>query len=245
MINEETEKFERSVDSGFPDIVMGVEDYKRNSKEYVYLEKSLNLDGVMITRDDYPSIDFKTDNSDKTIVCMEDDQIKNKILKKYGESVKLIVKPTRKEAMDSLLSGEADIYIEDYQDGLKYLIENPEMEAKINYLSNDLETDYYIGGKSEYKQLLVMIQKLISRADITMKFFYEESLEYTKNKIKISGEIKKYMKEKKVVKVFVPKPKMLPQLYYIDEFGNQNGFLVNYFHEIRKNIGIKNSFRRE
>lgn len=239
VINEETNKFERSVDSGFPDIVMGVEDYKRNSKEYVYLEKSLNLDGVMITRDDYPSIDFKTDNSNKTIVCMEDDQIKNKILKKYGESVKLILKPTRKEAMDSLLFREADIYIEDYQDGLKYLIENPETEAKINYLSNDLETDYYIGGKSEYKQLLVLIQKLISRADITMKFFYEESLEYTKNKMKISGEIKKYMKEKKVVKVFIPKTEEIFQLYYIDEFGNQNGFLVNYFYEIEKILGLK------
>ena len=239
VINEETDKFERSVDSGFPDIVMGVEDYRRNNKEYIYIKKSLNLDGVMITRNDYPSIDFKTDISNKIIVCMEGDLIKDKILKKYGNSVKLILKNTRKEAMDSLLSKEADIYIEDYEDGLKYLIKNPETKARINYLSNDLETDYYIGGKAEYKVLLNLIQRLLSRTDITMKFFYEESLEYTKNKIKISKEIKKYMEGKKIIKVFIPKTEEIKQFYHIDEFGNKDGFLVNYFREIEKILGLK------
>ena len=37
------------------------------------------------------------------------------ILKKYGNRVKFILKPTKKEAMDTILSGEADIYIENYQ----------------------------------------------------------------------------------------------------------------------------------
>ncbi len=89
-IDEDTEIFEESVDLGIPDIVMGVEDYKRNNKEYKYIDTPVELDGVVITRKDYPSIDFKEEHFGKKIVYEEGDQIKNKIIKKteyYGAQV--------------------------------------------------------------------------------------------------------------------------------------------------------------
>ena len=245
IIDEDTEIFESSVDSGIPDIVMGVEDYKRNNKEYKYIDIPIELDGVAITRKDYPSIDFREDNFGKKIVYEEGDHIKNKIIKKYGNLVTLISKPNQKKAIEAILSKEADIYIEDYQEALKYLVKNPNKNVKLNYFSKVIRTDYYTGGKSELQPLIGIIEKIFNNKDLTMRFFHEETLSYTKNKLEISEEIEEYIKKKKKLKVLLPSFEEFPQLYYINGNKVPEGFLRNYFYEIDKILGIEIEFERE
>ncbi|MCS5420606.1 MULTISPECIES: HD domain-containing phosphohydrolase [Psychrilyobacter] len=245
IIDEDTEIFESSVDLGIPDIVMGVEDYKRNNKEYEYIDTPVELDGVAITRKDYPSIDFKEDNFGKKIVYEEGDQIKNKIIKKYGNLITLISKPNQKEAVEAILSKEADVYIEDYQEALKYLVKTPNNNVKLNYFSKVIKTDYYTGGKAEFQPLLDIIERIFDNKDLTMKFFHEETLSYTKNKLEISNEIQEYIKNRKKIKVFLPSFEEFPQLFYINENKVPEGFLNNYFYEIDKILGIQIEFERE
>jgi len=245
IIDEDTEIFENSVDLGIPDIVMGVEDYKRNNKEYEYINTPVELDGVVITRKDYPSIDFKEDNFGKKIVYEEGDQIKNKIIKKYGNLITLISKPNPKEAVEALLSKEADVYIEDYQEALKYLIENPNNNVKLNYLSNTINTEYCTGGKAEFQPLLDIIERIFNDKGLTMKFFHEETLNYMKDKLDISNEIEEYIKKKKKIKVLLPSFEEFPQLYYINGNKIPEGFLNNYFYEIDKILEVKIEFERE
>jgi len=244
IIDEDTEIFESSVDLGVPDIVMGVEDYKRNTKEYKYIKTPIELDGIAITRKDYPPIDFKEDNFGKKIVYEEGDQIKNKILKKYGNLVTLISKPNQQEAIEAVLSKEADIYIEDYQEALKYLIENQNNNVKLNYFSKVIKTDYYIGGKAELQILIDIIEKIFNNKDLTMKFFHEETLSYTKNKLKISSDIEEYIENRKKIKVSLPSFEEFPQLYHINENEVPEGFLNNYFYEIAKILGTKIEFEK-
>jgi len=78
-----------------------------------------------------------------------------------------------------------------------------------------------------------------------MKFFHEETLSYTKNKLEISNEIEKYIKNRKKIKVFLPSFEEFPQLYYINENKGPEGFLNNYFYEINKILGVKIEFERE
>lgn len=223
IIDQDTEIFEESIDLGISDIVMGIENYKRNDKDYTYLEKPLSLNGMMITRRNYPFISSKSEIFGKRIVSVKGNLIKDQILKKYGDRVKFILKPTKKEAMDVVLSGEADIYVENYQDGLKYLVDT-DVDAKINYLSKDIITNYYIGGKPEYKHLLNIIQKILNNIDPTMSFFYNEFLKYMKDRIIVPEKIKTYLKEKNLLKFiflnrkichnFIPKIKMEMRLVF-------------------------------
>jgi len=245
IIDEDTEIFESSIDLGIPNIVMGVEDYKRNNKEYKYIDTPVELDGVAITRKDYPSIDFKEDNFGKKIVYEEGDQIKKKIIKKYGNLVTLISKPNQKEAIEAILSKEADVYIDDYQEALKYLIKNPNNNIKLNYLSKVIKTNYYTGGKAEFQPLIDIIERIFNNKDLTMKFFHEETLSYTKNKLEISNEIEEYIKKRKKIKVCLPSFEEFPQLYHINGNKVPEGFLNNYFYEIDKILGFKIEFERE
>ena len=245
IVNEETKDFESSIDDGIPDIVMGVEDYKRNPKIYHYIDKPIELDGVMITRKDYPLIDFREDNSGKTIVYKKGDQIKNKIPQKYRNQIKFISKSSQEEAIKAILSKEADIYIEDYQEALKYLIKHPNNGVKINYLSDVLKTDYYIGGKEEFKPLISIINKIFQKKILTTKFLYNESLDYTRGKLEISKKLEKYLKNKKMIKVLIPSFEEFPQLFYINKNGEREGFLKNYFIEIDKILGLKVEFKKE
>lgn len=245
IVNEETEIFEKSVDDGIPDIVMGVEDYKRNSKIYHYIDKPIELDGVMITRKDYPLIDFREDNSGKIIAYEKGDQIKNKIPKKYRDQIKFISKPNQEEAIKAILSKEADIYIEDYQEALKYLIKNPNDGVKINYLSSALKTDYYIGGKEEFKPLISIVNKILQEMNLTVKFFHSESLDYVRDKLEISKQLEKYIENKKVIKVLIPSFEEFPQLYYTNKEKEAEGFLKNYFFEIDRILGMEIEFKKE
>ena len=244
ILNQETKKFEESIYSGLPDIVMGVKNYKKNIKIYNYIDSSIQLDGVIITRNNYPSIEFKGDNCIKKIVYTKNEKMKNKIIQKYGNQINLVLKSNPEEAVKALLSQEADIYIEDFQEALKYLVKNPQKGVKINYLSNALKTNYYIGGKKEFRPLINIIDKNILKSNLTVDFFYEEASSYTKNKLKISRQLKMYIKNKKELKISIPTFEEFPQLYYIDKENKSKGFLVNYFNDLHNIFGLKVKFKR-
>jgi len=239
IVKQDKKDFDEAVDSGVPHIAMGVEDYKRNRSKYYYLKDPIKLNAVLITREDFPLADSNTDLSGQTIVYVQGDQIVNEVIKRYGSRVILISKPSTEEAAESLLSGEADIYAEDLQDGLKYLVENPVPGIKINYTSNSLKTSYYIGGLYQYKPLIDIIGKLLTTFDFNKKTVYEEVLDYTKNKLEISKEIESYLKDNNRLKVFIPKNIDAYPIYYMDASGKQDGFLVNYFYEIERILGIE------
>lgn len=242
IIDEDTDEFEKSIDLGIPDIVMGVEDYKRNNDIYIYIDNPIKLEGIAITRKDYPFIHFKGNNLGKIIVYEEGDQIKNKIKQKYGNLITLISKSNKKEAIKAIIDKEADIYIEDYEEALKYLVKNPNNNLKLNYLSNLIETDYYTGGKEEFQPLIDILERIFNNKEFRKKNFHEETLTYTKNKKEISEEIKEYIKNKKEIQVFLPTFEEFPQLYYINENKVPKGFLKNYFYGIDKILGLKINF---
>jgi len=242
IIEQDTEMFKKSIDYGVPDIVIGVENYKRNHEEYIYIEEPLSLNAMMITRRNDPFILSKSEIFGKTIVYVENHLIKGQVVKKYGDKVKLISKPTKKEAMDILLSGEADVYIEKYQDGLKYLMDNQHLKAKLNYLPKNIVTNYYIGGQSEYKHLLNIIEKILNNIDPTMSFFYNEFLEYVRARTIIPERIKEYLEKKGPIKIFIPKSKNMPQLYTKDKDGSENGFLVNKMDEMKTLLELKSVY---
>jgi HD-GYP domain-containing protein (c-di-GMP phosphodiesterase class II) len=143
------------------------------------------------------------------------------------------------------LSKEADIYIDDLEDALRYLTENPNNNVKLNYLSNTINTEYYTGGKAEFQPLIDIIERIFKNKDLTMKFFHEETLSYTKNKLEISNEIEKYIKNKSKIKVLLPSFEKFPQLYYINGDKGPEGFLNNYFYEINKILGVEIEFERK
>ncbi len=243
VIKQEKGEFQEAVDSGIPHIVMGVEDYKRNRKNYHYLEDPIRLSGVLITREGYPLTDYSTDLSGKTIVYVEGDQIVNEVIKRYGSRVVLMPKSNTQEAVDSLLKGEADIYAEDLQDGLKYMVENPAPQIKINYSSPSLKTRYYIGGLGHYQPLLDIIERIINTFDFNRRTIYEEVLEYTRDKLDISREIEEYLKENRVLRIFVPQNIGVYPLFYKDSLGKLEGFIVNYFYEIERILGVNIVFQ--
>jgi len=239
IIKKTEDSFEKKIDQGEPDIVMGVEDFKRNGSKYYYLNDSITLNGVFLTKKDYPITDSNTDLSGKKVVYIKNDRIINKVINKYGDKVIFISKPNPKEAIESLLSGEADLYAEDLEDSLTFLLENNNPEIKINYSSASLETNYYIGGLYKYQTLVKIIGRISDTFDLNNKTVYNEILNYTRDNLDISKEIKIYINNNKNLKVFIPKTMNIYPAYYKDSLGKQNGFLLNYFYEIEQILGIK------
>jgi len=239
VIKESKETFKEDVDSGIPDIVMGVEDCQKNRNEFYYLEAPIKLNGVFITRDGYPIIDSNTDLTGKSIVYIQGDQIINEIIKKYGNKVYVISKPSPEKAGESLLSGEADIYVEDFEDALKYLGGNQVSRLKINASSPLLMTRYYIGGLNKYQPLVDIIGRIMDTDDSDKKRAHNEDLNHREDKFNLSKEIIDYLEKNEVLKVFVPKDVDAYPIYYKDKLGRQNGFLINYFYEIERILGVK------
>jgi len=238
-IEKDEDSFEKYIDHGIPDIVMGVEDYKRNNDEYYYLDKPIELDGVMITRKDFPHIDHDFDFFDKTIVYVEGDKILSKKLEDSDDRMKLISKSSTKEALESVVSGEADVYIEDQQDTLKYWSSHQaETGLKVNYLSSPLKTQYYIGGRKEYKKIVDEIGLLMDEMELDESFFFRELMKYTGAKIEMHKDIETYIKNNRSIEVFIPEDSSLYPMYYTDNFGEKKGFLVDYFSEISSATGI-------
>jgi len=242
IIKKDEDEFEAEIDSGTLDIVMGVEDYKRNLGDYYYLEDPITLNGVFVTRKDYPITDSNTDLSGKTVVYLHNDQIVNKVINKYGNRVVVVQKSNFKEAVQSLLSGKADVYVDDLEDTLKYLLRDKAPGIKINYSSSSFGTDYYIGGLYKYKPLIGIIERISDTFDMNNKTVYKEVLDYTRDHLEISKEIKEYLEKNKTLKVFLPKNIDAYPMYYRDRSGKQNGFLLNYFYEIEQIFGIKMLF---
>ena len=241
------DELEDSVDSGVPDIVMGVEDYERNSEEYYYLDNPLELDGVMITKKNFPNIDSDFNFFDKRIVFVKGDNILSKTLKKYRDQINFISKPTIKEALESIYAGESDIYVEDLQDALKYLSDHKGLKGvegvKLNYLSGPLKTKYYIGGKKKYRDIVDKIGVLMDKMELGKPFFFRELIEYTEDKIEFHQEIEDYIQSNKVIKIFIPENSNLYPMYYRDPSGEKMGFLIDYFSEISSVLGVNMVFK--
>lgn len=244
----------RAIDEGIPDIVLGVEDFKRNPGEYYYLDKPLELDGVMITRKDFPNIDSDFTLLNRKVVFVKGDKILSKTLNKYRGEIDYTSKATAEEAITSILTGEADIYVEDLQDALKYLGDRKTFKGieklKLNYLSEPLKTKYYIGGKKEYKDIVDKIALLMEEMEVGEPFFFKELIEYTEDKIDFHWDIENYLQSNREIKIFIPREPNLYPMYYRDPSGKKSGFLVDYFSEISKVLGVNitfqesNSYRR-
>ncbi len=235
------------IDEGVPDIVLGVEDFKRNPQEYYYLDKPLELDGVMITRKDFPNIDSNFTLLNRKVVFVEGDNILSKTLKKYRGEIDYTSKPTAQEALESILTGEADIYVEDLQDALKYLGDRRTFEGieeiKLNYLSDSLKTKYYIGGKKEYRDIVDKLALLMEAMELDKPFFFRELIEYTEDKIEFQWDIENYLQSNREIKIFIPTEPNLYPMYYRDPSGRRAGFLVDYFSEISRVLGVNISFQ--
>ncbi len=232
-VEVDKKEFENSIDEGKPDIIIGVEDYRRNSKEYYYLDDPIELDGLMITRKDFPSIDSKFNFSDKRIIFVKGDKILSKVVEKYEGRLNILPKESIEEALESIATGEADIYVEDLQDALRYLADNPYEEGlKLNYLSGPLKTQYYIGGRKKYREVVDRIGAILREMKLDKPYFFKELIQYTEDKIEIHKEIENYINSNKVIKVYVPRDSNLYPMYYKGPSGERDGFLVEYFSEI-------------
>ena len=239
VIKEERREFQKAIDSGKPHVVMGVENYMQNRNAYYYLKDPLRLSGVFIARNDYPISDSNTDLSGKTIAYIEGDQIVNEVVKRYGPRIILMPKPTLKDAVESLMKGEADIYVDDLQDGLKSMIENPDFGVKLNYISPLLETNYYIGGLYQYKPLVDIIGKLLENLNFNRKNLYKDILNYIENnELEIFREIGDYINKNETLKVFIPRSFDKYPILYRDTYGRRKGFFTDYFHKVENILGV-------
>lgn len=227
-----------AINSGIPDLVFGREELKEANPEYSYSEKSINLRGAMLTRLDEPAIDYTTDISDKTVVYVEGDRILDKFRKGYGDKIKTLPKPSIESAVSSLLSGEGDIYMDDLRDSLEYLANNPMLNINLNYLSKDLGTSYYFGGKKEYLPLINIIERLLKENDANREFTYNQLMNYTKGKLRKHTEIEKYLDGIDTLSIYAPANINLYPIYYRNKRGQVDGLLERYFLELEDILHI-------
>lgn len=232
------------VQTGVPDIVFGLKDYKKNEDTYYYRERPIELNGALLTKEDTPVIDSQTSLSGKRVVFVRGNPILNKALIRYGSNMKVVFKDSVEEAVEALMRGEADIYIENLPETLKYITNNPKSKIKINYLSTSLRTNYHIGVKEEYRPLLKIMDKIFHELDVNKDFLYDEMLLYLNDGLKLSRMVKEYLEETPSLEVYAPTDRDLYPLYYIEENGKEAGFLINYFKDIEKMLGIKINFGR-
>jgi hypothetical protein len=237
-IHKDESQLISSIDKGIPDVVFGLKDYRRNTENYIYLEKPLPLKGMVMSKIEYPIIDFNRDVFDEKMVYVGGNKIVEQIREKYGNNLNLIEKPNEKSAIESVLSGEADIYVEDFQKGLSYLVKNPETGIKINSVTNGFVTNYHVGVKKDKELLYGIIKKTLENID-REKIVYDEILEYTKDDDRILARERAYLKKKQLLRVYYPENEEYPSLFGVDENGNKTGFLADYFNEMSKIFGIE------
>ncbi len=156
----------------------------------------------------------------------------------------IILKNSVEEAVETLMNGEADIYIENLPETLNFITSNPKSRVKINYLSTSLRTNYHIGVKKEYKPFLKIMDKIFHELDVNKDFLYDEMLLYLNDGLKFSGMVRRYLEETPPLEVYIPTDRDLYPLYYIDEDGKEAGFLTYYFKDIEKMLGVKINFGR-
>jgi len=239
LMENPSEDLEVAVTSGVPDIVFGTEAFKKNHPEYYYTEKSINLRGAIITRLDAPAIDYTTDLKGQVAAYVEGSKIKDKFKKSYGNDIKILSKPTIKSAVSSLLSGESDIYMGDLKGSLEYLVQNPTLNINLNYLSKDLGSDYYFGGRKEYVHLIDIIERLLIKNDVNREFTYSQLMNYTKGRIRKHDEIEKYLKNTNTLNIYTPDNTNLYPVYYKNESNRSDGLLERFFSEIEDILDVK------
>ncbi len=244
MIEIDEKSLEEAAKTGVPDIVFGLKDYKKNEDTYYYRDTPIELNGVFLTREEAPVIDSQTSLSGRRVTCVRGNSILNKTLIRYGSNMTIILKNSVEEAVETLMNGEADIYIENLPETLNFITSNPKSRVKINYLSTSLRTNYHIGVKKEYKPFLKIMDKIFHELDVNKDFLYDEMLLYLNDGLKFSGMVKRYLEETPPLEVYIPKDRDLYPLYYIDEDGKEAGFLTYYFKDIEKMLGVKINFGR-
>ncbi len=239
VVKKPTKKFEAEINNKIPEIVMGVEDYKRNRKEYYYLSNPIKINALFLTRSDEAIIDSDFDMNKKNIVYVNEDQVVTEVISKYGPTLNYIPKKNSEEAINSLISGEADIYVEDLDDALNYLIKNNVKGVKINYSSKSIQTKYYIGGLHEFKPLIDIIKRIISTFDLSERVVYNETLDYTKNKLFLSDSIRDYFNKNNLLEVYIPLNTERYPIYYKNSENLITGIISDYFSEVENILGIK------
>ncbi len=230
--------------SGIPDIIFGLEDYKKNENTYYYREKPIELNGALLTTEEAPPMDSRTSLSGKRVVFVKGNSILNKALIRYGSNMKPVFKDSVDEAVEALIEGEADIYIENLTETLRYITNHPKSKVKINYLSTSLRTNYYMGVREEYKTFIGIMNKVFYELDLNKDFLYDEMLLYLNDGLRLSKKVAEYLKETPVLKVYAPNNRDLYPLYYLEKDGEEAGFLVNYFKDIEKMLGVSIHFVR-
>lgn len=242
----ETDKtnLKKFTDLGVPDMVIGLEDYKTNEDTYHYIETPIDLNGVLLTEEDSPPIDSQTDLSKKRVVFVRGNSIIKKAFMRYGTDMKVILADSVEDAIDILLEGEGDVYIEDLPEALNYISENPQSTVKVSYLSTSLKTRYYIGIKDSYRPFHNILAKVFNDIDINKEFIYNEILLRLNDGLKLSKKVSEYLNENPVLDVYISDDRDLYPLYYIDTNGEEAGFLVSYFGDLEKMLGVEINFTR-
>ncbi|GLI58172.1 metal-dependent phosphohydrolase [Propionigenium maris DSM 9537] len=243
-VEVDEKKLKDITQAGVPDIIFGLKDYKKNEDTYYYRDTPIELNGVLLTREESPVIDSQTSLSGKRVVIVRGNSILNKAHIRYGSKMTIILKDSVEEAAKTLLKGEADIYIENLPETLNYITNNPKSEVKINYLSTSLRTNYQIGVKKEYKPFLRIMDKIFHELDVNKDFLYDEMLLYLNDGLKLSRMVREYLEKTTSLDVYLPIDRDLYPLFYTDENGEEAGFLSYYFKDIEKMLGVKINFGR-
>lgn len=244
LIEVDEKKLKEATQAGIPDIVFGLEDYRINEDTFYYRENAIELNGALLTREDAPVMDSQTSLSGRRVVFVRGNPILNKALIRYGSDMVVILKNSVREAVDSLMRGEAEVYVENLPEALSYITSNPKSRVKINYLSTSLRTNYHIGVKEEYKPFLRIMDKIFNELDINRDFLYDEMLLYLNDGLKLSRRIREYLEGTPPLEVYIPMDRDLYPLYYVDDNGEESGFLFSYFKDMEKILGVRINFRR-
>ncbi len=229
---------EDALNRGVPGLIFGREEVKEDNPEYYYSDSSISLRGAMLTNPHEPAIDYTTDISHKVVVYVEGDPILDKFKKGYGEKVKTLPKPSIESAVSSIISGEGDIYMDDLKDSLEYLADNPEVNINLNYLSKDLGTRYYFGGKKEYLPLINIIERLLKENDANREFTYNQLMNYTRGKLRKHNEIERYLAGIDTLSIYTPDNINLYPIFYRNKKGQVDGLLERYFSELEEILHI-------
>ncbi len=233
------EQFEDSLDMDIPDIVIGVEDYRRNRKSYHYLKDTISFPGVILTKKDKKCLDLK---KIKRVIYVKTDFIKEKFKEAYGKGYTFIPEMNEESAMKALAEDKGDIYIEDFQDYLRFSKIFEENDVFVNKFTEKIETIYYIGLKKSKEELMVLEDDLKEITDKGKRITRSETLEYLRDNIGLTEKSSEYLKEHGRVKVYLGKEESYFPFYYEDKEGNKKGFLFDYFYELEQISGLHFSF---
>lgn len=233
-------EFEEGIKEGIPDLVFGIEDTKENIATYNYIDKPLLLPAAILSDKSIPTINSESELINKKVVYIEGDLLKNEVVRFDIEVV-----PSSKNGIEGIINKDYDFYLEDLQEALINIQEYPNLNLKINSLSDNVKTKYYFGGREKYSPLLKILEKKLEEHNFDKKFTHKKVLTYLKNIQLSSEEVRRYFSKKRLLKVYIPSKEDMFPLYFRDDEFIEKGVLVEYFSEIEKMLDIKVEFIEE